>query len=42
MGAGGERRFSTLVGVEYDPETDEPQSVELLCPLYLHDEETAA
>ncbi|MDX3640925.1 sigma factor-like helix-turn-helix DNA-binding protein [Streptomyces sp. MB09-02B] len=34
----GERRFSTLVGVEYDPETSEPQSVELLCPLYLHDE----
>ncbi|MDO0926628.1 sigma-70 family RNA polymerase sigma factor [Streptomyces sp. TG1A-8] len=38
----GERRFSTLVSVEYDPETDEPQSVELLCPLYLHDEEAPA
>jgi hypothetical protein len=35
----GEQRFSTLVGVEYDPETSEPQSVELLCPLYRHDEE---
>lgn len=31
-------RFSTLVGVEYDPETNEPQSVELLCPLYRHEE----
>ncbi|MGW0945966.1 sigma factor-like helix-turn-helix DNA-binding protein, partial [Streptomyces sp. NPDC002623] len=38
----GERHFSTLVGVEYDPDTDEPQSVELLTPLYLHDEETTA
>ncbi|GAB2795709.1 hypothetical protein GCM10027073_29610 [Streptomyces chlorus] len=38
----GDRRFSTLVGVEYDPETSEPQSVELLCPLYRHDEETSA
>ncbi|SFN38146.1 Sigma-70, region 4 [Streptomyces sp. cf124] len=38
----GERQFSTLVGVEYDPETSEPQSVELICPLYLHDEETGA
>lgn len=28
----GEHRFSTLVGVEYDPETGEPQSVELLTP----------
>ncbi|MDG5807562.1 sigma factor-like helix-turn-helix DNA-binding protein [Streptomyces ossamyceticus] len=35
----GDRRFSTLVGVEYDPETSEPQSAELLCPLYRHDEE---
>ncbi|MFE3017827.1 sigma-70 family RNA polymerase sigma factor [Streptomyces sp. NPDC059256] len=34
----GERRFSTLVGVEYDPETSEPRSVELLCPLYQHEE----
>jgi hypothetical protein len=38
----GDHRFSTLVGVEYDPETSEPQSVELLCPLYRHDEETLA
>ncbi|MGA5557416.1 sigma factor-like helix-turn-helix DNA-binding protein [Streptomyces lavendulocolor] len=38
----GERHFSTLVTVEYDPDTEEPQSAELLCPLYLHDEETAA
>ncbi|MEU3551644.1 sigma-70 family RNA polymerase sigma factor [Streptomyces longwoodensis] len=38
----GEHRFSTLVGVEYDPETSEPQSVELLTPLYRHDEESAA
>jgi cell division protein FtsL len=37
----GDRRFSTLVGVEYDPETSEPRSVELVCPLYRHDEETA-
>ncbi|WP_320781964.1 sigma factor-like helix-turn-helix DNA-binding protein [Streptomyces sp. CRN 30] len=38
----GEQRFSTLVGVEYDPETSEPKSVELLCPLYRHDEENSA
>ncbi|MFE0314681.1 sigma factor-like helix-turn-helix DNA-binding protein [Streptomyces albogriseolus] len=38
----GERHFSTLVSVEYDPETEEPQSAELLCPLYLHDEEATA
>lgn len=38
----GERHFSTLVSVDYDPETDEPRSVELLCPLYLHDEGTTA
>ncbi|CAL9437420.1 sigma-70 family RNA polymerase sigma factor [Streptomyces sp. enrichment culture] len=37
----GDRRFSTLVGVEYDPETSEPRSVELVCPLYRHDEEAA-
>jgi hypothetical protein len=30
------------VSVEHEPETDEPQSVELLCPFYLHDEETTA
>ncbi len=28
----GDHQFSTLVGVEYDPETSEPRSVELLCP----------
>jgi hypothetical protein len=38
----GDHRFSTLVGVEYDPETSEPQSVELLCPLYRHDEDAPA
>ncbi|MEU5124244.1 sigma factor-like helix-turn-helix DNA-binding protein [Streptomyces asoensis] len=38
----GEHHFSTLVSVEYDPETDEPQSVELLTPIYRHDEETTA
>ncbi|CAM5390751.1 Cell division protein FtsL OS=Streptomyces albaduncus OX=68172 GN=FHS32_003820 PE=4 SV=1 [Streptomyces griseoloalbus] len=38
----GERHFSTLVSVEYDPETEEPLSAELLCPLYLHDEEATA
>lgn len=38
----GEHRFSTLVGVEYDPETSEPRSVEPLTPLYRHDEETSA
>ncbi|MBL1065281.1 sigma factor-like helix-turn-helix DNA-binding protein [Streptomyces sp. 7-21] len=37
----GEQHFSTLVGVAYDPRTEEPRSVELLCPLYLHDEVTA-
>ncbi|WP_217182226.1 sigma-70 family RNA polymerase sigma factor [Streptomyces sp. AC495_CC817] len=37
-----EHHFSTLVGVEYDPKTGEPQSVELLTPLYRHDEETSA
>ncbi|MFE9973561.1 sigma-70 family RNA polymerase sigma factor [Streptomyces hirsutus] len=38
----GDHRFSALVGVEYDPETSEPQSVELLCPLYRHDQEAPA
>ncbi len=38
----GDHRFSTLVGVEYDPQSSEPQSVELLTPLYRHDEETSA
>ncbi|MEU8574846.1 sigma factor-like helix-turn-helix DNA-binding protein [Streptomyces asoensis] len=38
----GEHHFSTLVSVEYDPETDEPQSVELLTPIYRHDDEATA
>ncbi|MFE1024569.1 sigma-70 family RNA polymerase sigma factor [Streptomyces sp. NPDC058818] len=38
----GEHRFSTLVGVEYDPQTSEPRSVDLLTPLYRHDEEASA
>lgn len=37
----GDQRFSTLVGVEYDPDTSEPLSAELLCPLYRHDEVTS-
>ncbi|MQS37056.1 sigma factor-like helix-turn-helix DNA-binding protein [Streptomyces katsurahamanus] len=37
----GDRPFSTLVGVEYDPDTNEPRAVELVCPLYRHDEEAA-
>ncbi|MGW1276847.1 sigma-70 family RNA polymerase sigma factor [Streptomyces tsukubensis] len=37
----GDRPFSTLVGVEYDPVTGDPRSVELLCPLYHHEEPTA-
>lgn len=38
----GDHRFSALVGVDYDPETSEPQSVELLTPLYRHDEDPSA
>ncbi|EDY48644.1 conserved hypothetical protein [Streptomyces clavuligerus] len=38
----GTGKFSTLVGVEYDPETSEPKSVELLCPLYRHEEDAPA
>ncbi|WP_340385373.1 sigma-70 family RNA polymerase sigma factor [Streptomyces sp. SS7] len=38
----GDHRFSALVGVEYDPETSEPRSFELLTPLYRHDEEPTA
>jgi hypothetical protein len=34
----GSGRFSTLVGVDYDPDTREPRSVELLTPLYAHEE----
>lgn len=33
VGAG---QFSTLVGVEYDPDTREPADVQLLTPLYEH------
>lgn len=36
----GEERFSTVVGVEYDPETGEPVRAELASPLYRHDEES--
>ncbi|MFJ8947991.1 sigma factor-like helix-turn-helix DNA-binding protein [Streptomyces sp. NPDC102395] len=38
----GDHRFSALVGVDYDSETSEPQSVELLTPLYRHDEDPSA
>ncbi|MFD9389715.1 sigma-70 family RNA polymerase sigma factor [Streptomyces sp. NPDC060000] len=38
----GDHRFSALVGVDYDPETSEPQSVELLTPLYRHEEDPSA
>jgi hypothetical protein len=34
----GGTRFSTLVGVDYAPDTREPVSVELLTPLYTHEE----
>ncbi|MCX9192094.1 RNA polymerase subunit sigma-24 [Carbonactinospora thermoautotrophica] len=34
----GTRRFSTVVGVEYDQDTHEPLRVELLTPLYRHEE----
>ncbi len=35
VGAG---QFSTLIGVEYDPDTREPVEVQLLTPLYEHEE----
>jgi hypothetical protein len=35
VGAG---RFSTMVGVDYEPDTREPVNVELLTPLYKHEE----
>ncbi|MFI5875994.1 sigma-70 family RNA polymerase sigma factor [Streptomyces sp. NPDC051445] len=38
----GDHHFSALVGVDYDPETSEPRSVELLTPLYRHDEDPSA
>lgn len=34
----GENRFSTVVGVEYDPATGEPVRAELASPLYRHEE----
>ncbi|WP_436772236.1 sigma-70 family RNA polymerase sigma factor [Yinghuangia sp. YIM S09857] len=37
FGRVGTKGFSTLVGVEFDPDTHEPRNVELLTPLYLHD-----
>lgn len=35
----GDKRFSTVVGVEYDPATGEPVKAELASPLYKHEEE---
>ena len=35
----GEKRFSVVVGTEYDPETHEPSHTELLTPLYRHDQD---
>lgn len=37
FGRVGTNAFSTLVGVEFDPDTHEPRDVELLTPLYRHD-----
>ncbi|GAA4199002.1 sigma factor-like helix-turn-helix DNA-binding protein [Microbispora amethystogenes] len=34
-----DRRFSCVVGVEYDPRTGEPVRAELASPLYRHDED---
>ncbi len=34
----GDRPFSVVVGVDYDPDTHEPASVELLTPLYEHED----
>ncbi|MFI7641589.1 sigma factor-like helix-turn-helix DNA-binding protein [Nonomuraea sp. NPDC049400] len=34
-----DRRFSTVIGVEYDPDTGEPIRTELASPLYRHEEE---
>ncbi|MFC4062272.1 sigma factor-like helix-turn-helix DNA-binding protein [Planomonospora corallina] len=34
----GDRRFSCVVGVTYDPETGEPVRAELASPLYRHEE----
>ncbi|MEV4110083.1 sigma factor-like helix-turn-helix DNA-binding protein [Nonomuraea sp. NPDC049695] len=35
----GDKRFSTVVGVEYDPVTGEPVKAELASPLYRHEED---
>ncbi|MGW4407259.1 hypothetical protein ACWEJ6_24765 [Nonomuraea sp. NPDC004702] len=35
----GDKRFSTVVSVEYDPSTGEPIKAELASPLYQHEEE---
>ncbi|WP_084964575.1 sigma-70 family RNA polymerase sigma factor [Thermoactinospora rubra] len=35
----GDKRFSTVVGVEYDPQTGEPVRSELASPLYRHEED---
>ncbi len=35
----GERCFSTVVGVEYDPETGEPVRTHLASPLYRHEDD---
>ncbi|MGW5262278.1 sigma factor-like helix-turn-helix DNA-binding protein [Microbispora sp. NPDC004025] len=34
----GDRRFSCVVGVEYDPQTGEPVRAELASPLYRHED----
>jgi hypothetical protein len=34
----GDRPFSVVVGVDYDPETHEPGNVELMTPLYQHED----
>ncbi|MEV0408516.1 sigma factor-like helix-turn-helix DNA-binding protein [Actinoallomurus sp. NPDC050550] len=34
----GDRPFSVVVGVDYDPDTHEPAKVELLTPLYQHED----
>ncbi|MFI7690618.1 hypothetical protein ACIBQ6_16210 [Nonomuraea sp. NPDC049655] len=35
----GDKRFSTVVSVEYDPSSGEPIKAELASPLYRHKEE---
>ncbi|WP_260615775.1 hypothetical protein [Microbispora sp. KK1-11] len=34
----GDRRFSGVVSVEYDPQTGEPVRAELASPLYRHED----